>query len=117
MDLRSFRPIGAALRDGQDDEQVRRAAGGFDHNFVIDGSGRGGEQLAAQVREPTTERTLEVWTDQPGVQFYTGSLLDGTVVGKDGRAYQQFSADNELHHLSQEIAPPRSQRPPTRHLS
>jgi aldose 1-epimerase len=92
MDLRSFRPIGAALRDGQGDEQVRRAAGGFDHNWVIDGSEGGGERLAAQVREPTTGRTLEVWTDQPGVQFYTGSLLDGTVVGKGGRAYQKGDA-------------------------
>ena len=89
MDLRSFRPIGAALRDGQGDEQVRRAAGGFDHNWAIDGMVRGADRLAAQVREPTTGRTLEVWTDQPGVQFYTGSLLDGTVVGKGGRAYEK----------------------------
>jgi aldose 1-epimerase len=92
MDLRFFQAIGAALRDGQAHEQVRRAAGGFDHNWVIDGSERRGEQLAAQVREPTTGRTLEVWTDQPGVQFYTGSLLDGTVVGKGGRAYQKGDA-------------------------
>ena len=92
MDLRSFRPIGAALRDGQADEQVRRAAGGFDHNWAIDGVVRGAERLAAQVREPTTGRTLEVWTDLPGVQFYTGSLLDGTVVGKGGRAYEKGDA-------------------------
>jgi aldose 1-epimerase len=92
MDFASFRSIGAALRQGQDDEQVRRAAGGFDHTWVVEGSERGREQLAAQVREPTTGRTLEVWTDQPGVQFYTGSLLDGTVVGKDGRAYQKGDA-------------------------
>ena len=92
MDLRALRQIGAALRDGREDEQVRRAAGGFDHNWVIDGSAGGGERLAAQVREPTTGRTLEVWTDQPGVQFYTGSLLDGTVVGKGGRAYEKGDA-------------------------
>jgi aldose 1-epimerase len=92
MDLRSPRPIGAALRDGQGDEQVRRAAGGFDHNWVIDESERGGERLAAEVHEPTTGRRLEVWTDQPGVQLYTGSLLDGTVVGKGGRAYEKGDA-------------------------
>jgi aldose 1-epimerase len=92
MDLRSFRPIGAALRDGQNDEQVRRAAGGFDHNWVIDGSDSGGERLTAQVREPTTGRTLQVWTDQPGVQFYTGSHLDGTNIGKSGRAYRKGDA-------------------------
>jgi aldose 1-epimerase len=92
MDLLSLRPIGPALRAGQGDEQVRRAAGGFDHNWVVDDSERGVERLAAQVREPTTGRSLEVWTDQPGVQFYTGSLLDGSVVGKDGRAYQKGDA-------------------------
>jgi aldose 1-epimerase len=59
---------------------------------VVDGSERGAERLAAQVREPTTGRTLEVWTDQPGVQVYTGSHLDGTVVGKGGRAYQKGDA-------------------------
>ena len=92
MDLRALQPIGAALRAAQADEQVRRAAGGFDHNWAIDGCEHGGERLAAQVREPATGRTLEVWTDQPGVQFYTGSLLDGTVVGKGGRAYEKGDA-------------------------
>ena len=92
MDLRTFRPIGAALGDGREDEQLRRAAGGFDHNWVIDGSEPAREHLAAQAREPATGRTLEVWTDQPGVQFYTGSLLDGTVVGKGGRAHQKGDA-------------------------
>lgn len=92
MDFGSFRSIGAARRDGADDEEVRRAAGGFDHNWVIDDSHGDGERLAAQVREPTTGRTLEVWTDQPGVQFYTGNLLDGTVVGKGGHAYRKGDA-------------------------
>lgn len=91
MDFRSARPIGAALREGQDDEQLRRASGGFDHNWVLD-EANGEARLAAQVREPTTGRTLEVWTDQPGVQFYTGSHLDGSVVGKDGRAYEKGDA-------------------------
>jgi len=92
MDLGSLRPIGTALREGRDDEQVRRAGGGFDHNWVIDGSDGGGERLAAQLREPTTGRTLEVWTDQPGVQFYTGGHLDGTVTGRGGRAYRKGDA-------------------------
>ena len=55
MDLRSFRPIGAALRDGQDDEQVRRAAGGFDHNWVIDGmpsAGRAAGSAGPRARRP-----------------------------------------------------------------
>jgi aldose 1-epimerase len=44
--------------------------------------------LAAEVEEPTTGRTLKVFTDQPGVQFYTGNFLDGTIVGKGGAPYR-----------------------------
>jgi aldose 1-epimerase len=92
MDFTSNRSIGTALRQGQDDEQVRRASGGFDHTWVADGSDVGLEQLVANVREPTTGRTLEVWTDQPGVQFYTANLLDGTEVGKGGSVYRKHDA-------------------------
>ena len=84
LDFGSFRPIGPALREPH--EQLRRARG-LDHNWVIDGAGDGSLRLAAQVREPSNGRALEVWTDQPGVQFYTGNLLDGTLVGKSGSVY------------------------------
>jgi len=59
---------------------------GYDHNFVIEGGGRG-VVLAARVLEPKSGRTMEVSTDQPAVQFYTGNNLDGTTVGKRGVAY------------------------------
>jgi len=81
-------PIGAALRTGA--EQVVRARG-FDHNWVIDGAD-GSVRLAAQVREPNSGRVLEVWTDQPGVQFYSGNFLDATLAGKGGRVYRQGDA-------------------------
>ena len=89
LDFRSPRAVGAALRVGH--EQVARARG-YDHNWVLDGGGDGSLQLAAQVREPSSGRTLEVRTDQPGVQFYSGNFLDGTVVGKGGRVYRQGDA-------------------------
>jgi aldose 1-epimerase len=61
---------------------------GYDHNFVINRSGPG-MVLAARVTEPTTGRVLEVSTTQPGVQFYTGNFLDGTVTGKHGHVYNR----------------------------
>ena len=51
-----------------------------------------GVELAARVVEPTTGRVLEVFTDQPGVQFYSGNFLDGTARGKSGKVYQRRSA-------------------------
>jgi aldose 1-epimerase len=62
---------------------------GYDHNYVIDGS-EGEKRLAAKVLDPLTGRSLEVHTTEPGVQFYTGNFLDGTMVS-DGRVYQQHS--------------------------
>ena len=60
---------------------------GYDHNFVINRKGAG-LTLAARVYEPTSGRVLEVSTTQPGVQFYTGNFLDGTVTGKENRVYK-----------------------------
>jgi aldose 1-epimerase len=64
------------------DEQIRLGHG-YDHNWVIDGNG-GTLSLAAEVYEPTTGRVLKVLTTEPGVQFYTGNFLDGTIKGKGG---------------------------------
>jgi aldose 1-epimerase len=61
---------------------------GYDHNFVINRQG-GGLVLAARVYEPNTGRTLEVSTTQPGVQFYTGNFLDGTITGKQSHVYNR----------------------------
>ena len=62
---------------------------GYDHNFVLDGA-EGEKRLAAKALDPKTGRFVEVHTTEPGVQFYTGNFLDGTLVSK-GRAYQQHS--------------------------
>ena len=67
---------------GRDFEQVE---GGYDHNFVLNGSGE--LSLAARLTSPLTGITMEVYTDQPGMQFYSGNFLDGTITGKGGQAY------------------------------
>ena len=68
------------------DEQLKWG-GGYDHNWVLDHSD---EPLAraASVFEPTSGRRMEVWTTEPGLQFYSGNFLDGTHVGKSGRPYR-----------------------------
>jgi aldose 1-epimerase len=72
-------------RVNADDAQMR-FGGGYDHNWVLDNQGAK-MALAAIVSEPTSGRIMEVWTDQPGIQFYCGNFLDGSLVGKRGRAY------------------------------
>ncbi|MGA9344487.1 MAG: aldose epimerase family protein [Nocardioidaceae bacterium] len=94
LDLRSPVAIGSGLRKGSD-EQLRKARG-YDHTFVV---GRDGEidvsgdvRRAARVEEPGSGRIVELWTDRPGVQVYTGNSLDGTAVGRDGTMYRQTDA-------------------------
>jgi aldose 1-epimerase len=70
-----------------DNEQLKLAHG-YDQNWVLDAGGKKVE-LAAEAYEPTTGRVLQVLTDQPGIQFYTGNFLDGTVTGKGGKVYNR----------------------------
>jgi aldose 1-epimerase len=78
-------PIGLHINDTNDDQI--KIGNGYDHNFVLNKIGHE-LSLAARVEEPTSGRTLEVWTTEPGVQFYTGNFLDGTLTGKGGWVYQ-----------------------------
>ena len=71
-----------------DQDQQLQFGGGYDHNFVVNGRA-GALRSAATVYEPTSGRVLEVWTTEPGVQFYTGNFLDGTLTGKSGKVYQK----------------------------
>jgi aldose 1-epimerase len=89
MDFRSPKRIGESLRT--EDEQLLWGQG-YDHNWVLDDAPEGSVRRAARVVEPAGGRVLEVWTDQPGVQFYSGNFLDGTIVGKAGRIYRQGDA-------------------------
>ena len=88
FDLRKPTAVGAHNDDN--DEQLK-FGGGYDHNFVLNRTGHG-LTLAARVTEPESGRVLEVLTTQPGIQFYTGNSLDGTVHGKGGKIYARRSA-------------------------
>ncbi len=81
MDFRKGKAIGSHLAD---------VAGGYDHNFVLndwDGSLR----LAARLYEPVSGRALEILTTEPGIQFYSGNFLDGSLIGKNGVAYEKYT--------------------------
>ena len=83
FDFTKSTAIGARIAD--QNEQLARGHG-YDHNFVLNSKG-GSLVKAAEVYEPQSGRVMEVWTDQPGLQFYTGNFLDGKTVGKGGVAY------------------------------
>jgi aldose 1-epimerase len=84
------KPTAIGARINQDDEQLKLGHG-YDHNWVIDRKGAS-LTLAARVEEPTTGRVMEVLTTEPGIQFYTGNFLDGTLTGKGGKVYPQRAA-------------------------
>lgn len=92
FDFTAAKSIGQGIRDGSSDQIL--IAHGFDHNFVLDRPQGDQESLvqAATVTEPTTGRTLEITTTQPGVQFYSGNFLDGSFAGIGGEAYRQGDA-------------------------
>jgi len=74
-------------RINEDDQQLKFGKG-YDHNFVLNGR-MGSLRQAAVVYESTSGRSMEIWTTEPGIQFYSGNFLDGTLTGKDGKVYQQ----------------------------
>jgi aldose 1-epimerase len=85
------RPAKIGARIDENDEQLKNGSG-YDHNFVVDGyAPEAGLHLAASVYEPSSRRVMEVWTDEPGFQFYSGNFLDGSLTGKGGVVYQKRS--------------------------
>lgn len=85
-DFRTPTPIGKHLNE------VPGKPVGYDHNYVLDKGFFSDWALAAEVSDPRSGRTMKVFTDQPGVQFYTGNFLDGTLIGKGGKPYLQHAA-------------------------
>ncbi len=84
FDFRTPHAIGERI--GANDPQLQ-AGRGYDHNFVLDHA-TGQMQEAAQAYDAKTGRTVKVLTTEPGVQFYTGNFLDGSITGKEGRVYK-----------------------------
>ncbi|MBU2651659.1 MAG: galactose mutarotase [Bacteroidetes bacterium] len=76
MDFRKPEPIGS---------RIDQVTGGYDHNYVLNNEGE--MRVVARVMEPESGRTLEVLTTEPGIQFYSGNFLDGSITGKQGKTY------------------------------
>ena len=89
FDFRQAQAIGLRIRDGSD-EQIRFGRG-YDHNFVVNGAA-GTLRPGARVEDPQSGRVMDVLMTAPGVQFYSGNFLDGSTVGKSGRAYRRGDA-------------------------
>jgi aldose 1-epimerase len=86
LDFRRPTPIGARIRTNF---QQLLFGQGYDHNFVLNRKDDRSLVLAAKVSDRRNGRVLEMFTDQPGIQFYSGNFLDGTLVGTGGRVYRQ----------------------------
>jgi len=86
FDLTQGRILDDVVRDGRDPQIV--IGHGIDHNYVLDAGKTPEPKLAARLEDPASGRVLEVLTDQPGIQVYTGNFLDGTLVGKKGHLYR-----------------------------
>ena len=102
FDFQTTTPIGARI--GQENEQLKFGKG-YDHNWVLAPDGKAGHDnaglsLAAEVYEPKSGRVLQVLTTEPGIQFYSGNFLDGTVHGKAGKVYNlRYALCLETQHF------------------
>ena len=90
FDFRTPTAIGLRVRDGRD-EQLRFGRG-YDHNWVVSKAKPKAMQLMARVEDPATGRVMEVLSDQPGLQFYSGNFLDATTSGKAGKLFREGDA-------------------------
>jgi aldose 1-epimerase len=87
LDFRMQTPIGARIDDPHEQIGFGR---GYDHNFVLDGPADS-LKLAARLYDPVSGRLLEISTTEPGIQFYSGNFLDGSLTGKDGHPIEYRS--------------------------
>jgi len=83
FDFRQATAIGARINN--DDAQLK-AGKGYDHNWVLNGTGTA-LRVAARLTDPKSGRSMEIQTTEPGIQFYSGNFLDGTIKGKGGHVY------------------------------
>lgn len=110
MDFTRARPVGSRIET--DDAQIK-LAGGYDHNWVLDQDSPGEMTLAARLYEPTSGREMEVWTTEPGIQFYSGNFFNGNTTGKNGAVYHfRYALCLETQHFPD--SPNQPQFPSTR---
>jgi aldose 1-epimerase len=84
FDFREATAIGSRI---EQDEQQLKYGRGYDHNWVLDEGAQGSLVAAAEAYDPASGRVMDVLTTEPGIQFYTGNFLDGTIHGKAGKVY------------------------------
>lgn len=90
FDFQDPKAVGHDLRSP--DEQLRRA-GGYDHHLVFRTEGQTGDlRWGATLSDPASGRQLQIWTTEPGLQFYSGNFLDGSIVGRGGARYQKHAS-------------------------
>jgi aldose 1-epimerase len=89
FDFREAKAIGRDIRDGHPQQLLAK---GYDHNWVLDKGITDRPEHVATLRDPSSGRTLKIATTEPGLQFYSGNFLDGTLVGTSGRTYRQGDA-------------------------
>lgn len=89
FDFRAPKRIGAGIRSSNPQMVIAR---GYDHNFVLNQNKTASLTFTARAYDPSSGRTMEVWTSEPAVQFYTGNFLDGTLIGSSGGLYRQGDA-------------------------
>ena len=89
MDFTEPQKIGERIND---DFEPLKLGAGYDHSWVLNDNDEGKVQFAAHVKDPISGRTMEVFTNQPGIQFYTSNFLDGSITGKENVAYQRRTA-------------------------
>lgn len=87
FDFRTPRVVSERLRDASDPQIV--VGRGYDHNYVLTGKSGGAPRLAARLVDRKSGRAMEILSDQPGIQVYTGNFIDGTTIGKSGKIYRQ----------------------------
>lgn len=90
FDFRTPSPINRRVRDARD-EQIHFGRG-YDHNWVVSRAPAAAPRLMARVEDPASGRVMEIFSRAPGIQFYSGNFLDGTIVGKAGKAYREGDA-------------------------
>ena len=87
FDFRKAKPIGQDLHLQSENKQLKHGLG-YDHNFVLNKTEAGKMEWAATVVDPASGRKMEIFTEEPGLQFYGGNFMDGTDVGKSGESYK-----------------------------